>query len=315
MLPVRSIFVCAVLLACPALASAQLRFAQPAADLGELRGGPMYDHRFEFVNTGAEPIEIIDIRLGCGCLQPILDKRSIAAGEKGSLRMNIRTLGQSNGLRSWQAHVITRQGTKTFENTLVLSATIRNEITVEPSILALSVGTTIRQHVTITDSRKTPLKVKAASASSQAIRVSILPGGDGVTRVALDVDGNALSTARHDEILAIYTDDPYYRELQVPITLMKTDRADVTASPAKAEIVGSGVQLIRLRAAGEKTVRIADADSDHTGIKCTWAAGPGNDATLKISAAATATQAAVVRVRLSEPAGAVVTIPVTLRKD
>jgi hypothetical protein len=315
MLPVRSIFVCAILLACPAIASAQVRFTQPAADLGELRGGPVYDHRFDFVNDSMESIEIVDIRLGCGCLQPVLEKRTFAPGEKGSLRMNIRTLGQSNGMRSWQAHVQTRQGTKTHETTIGIAATIRNEITVEPSILSLSVGSAIRQQVTITDIRKTPLKITRAIASTKAIRVSVLPDGNGITRIALDINGNALSTARHDALLTIYTDDPYYRELQVPITLMRAARADVTASPAKAEIVGSGVQLVRLRSAGDKAVRIADADSDHAGIKCSWAAGPGNDATLKISATAAASQAAIVRVRLSEPAGAVVTIPVTLRKD
>src|ERR1051325_4197870 len=85
---------------CPALASAQLRFVQPSVELGELRGGPSYAHRFEFVNEAAGPIEITDFRLGCGCLQPVLDKRVYQAGEKGTLVMNLRTLGQQEGPRA-----------------------------------------------------------------------------------------------------------------------------------------------------------------------------------------------------------------------
>ena len=54
-------------------------------------------------------------------------------------------------------------------------------------------------------------------------------------------------------------------------------------------------------------------------MRCTWAAGPGNDATLKISVnAATLTtpgSAASVRVHFAEPAGAIVMIPVELRKE
>ena len=132
-----------LLLACPAFASAQLRFTQPTGNLGELRGGPVYQHRFEFVNDSIQPIEITDIRLGCGCLQPTLDKRVYRPGEKGVLVMNLRTLGQPNGPRTWQAFVQFRAGEKTLEVGLLLGATIRNEVTVEPSIVAMSVETTL----------------------------------------------------------------------------------------------------------------------------------------------------------------------------
>jgi hypothetical protein len=319
MFSLRSILVFGVLLACPALASAQLRFTQPSADLGELRGGPVYDHRFAFVNDSAQALEITDMRLGCGCLQPVLDQRVFAAGAKGSLRLNIRTLGQPNGVRTWQAHVQYRQGSETREITLILAATIRNEITVEPSIIAMSVETTLKQEVTITDHRPAPRKVTAVLASSPAIRVTTQPTADGVTRVTLEVSAAGLTAARQEETLNIYTDDPYYRELQVPITLMKATRPAVSATPAKVEIVGPGSQLVRLRGTGDKAVRIDMAKANNPGIKCTWAAGPGNDATLKISADATAwlpvSALPCVLIHLAEPAGATLVIPVVLRKE
>jgi hypothetical protein len=309
----------ALALACPASASAQLRFSQPAADLGELRGGPAYQHRFDFVNESTQPLDITDIRLGCGCLQPVLDKRSFKPGEKGTLLMNLRTLGQPNGVRAWQSRVLFRQGGKIQEAILIVAAKIRNEITIEPSIVAMSVETTLRQELTITDHRMMPMKIKAIVASSPAIRVSTQPTKDGATKVVLEVARSGLTAATQEEMLNIYTDDPHYRHLQVPITLTKAQRAEVSATPSMVEVTGSGSQLVRLRGAGEQMVRIERADADHPALKCTWAAGPGNDATLKIvvNAALLSTPNALasVRVQLAAPAGATLTIPIDLRKE
>jgi Protein of unknown function (DUF1573) len=315
----RSWLAFAMLLVCPAFASAQLRFTQPIANLGELRGGPVYPHRFEFVNDSAQPIEITDFRLGCGCLQPVLDKRIYRPGEKGTLLFNLRTIGQPNGARTWQAHVQYRLGDKLGEVDLILGATIRNEVTVEPSIVAMTVETTLTQEITITDHRSTPLKIANVLASSPGIRVATQALGNGVTKVTLEVSRSALTAARQEETLNIYTDDPDYRHLQVPITLMRASRPDVSATPDRIEISGSGSQLVRLRASGDNAVRIEKADVDHAALKCTWASGPGADATLKISVdgALLTTPRALgsVRVRLLEPAAQTLTITVVLRKE
>lgn len=316
----RLFVVLCVALAIPPAARAQLRFAQPGAELGELRGGPVYTHRFDFVNESPGPIEIIDVRLGCGCLQPTLEKRTYAAGERGSLRFNIRTLGQPSGMRTWEAYVQYRQGGQVRETRLALAATIRNEITIEPSILAMTVETSLQQELTIADHRPTPGKVKAVLASSRAIHVAVQPTAAGVTRVVLEVKAADLPAGRTEEMLAIYLDDPFYRQLEVPITLVKAVRPAVTAAPERVEVACPGAQLVRLRADGARPVRIEKIDVNNAGIKCTWAAGPGNDATLKISADATARFLAPstpprVLVHLAEPAGAMVEIPVALRQD
>jgi hypothetical protein len=306
-----------VILAHARPAAAQLRFLQPSANLGELRGGPVYSHRFEFVNESMQALKITDLRLGCGCLQLVLDKRVFQPGEKGTLLMNLRTLGQSNGPRTWQTRVQYRLGEEPYETVLTVTAAIRNEVTIEPSIVALMVGTTLRQEVAIKDDRPTPMKITSILASSPAIRVSTKPLEGGVTKVTLEVNRAALTAARQEETLDIYTDDPNYRHLQVPITLIKAHRLEVSATPDKVELHGVGSQLVRLRAVGGLAVRIDSAESDYPALKCTWAAGPGNDATLKISMDATKVTAgnATVRILLTAPSTSTLTIPVTLRKD
>jgi hypothetical protein len=312
-------FAIGLLFVSPAFAFAQLRFTQPVADLGELRGGPVAQHRFDFVNDTATPIEMLDIRVGCGCLRPVVERRAYQPGEKGTLLMHIRTLGQPSGARTWQAFVKYRQGDKEGEKLLVLAAKIVNEVTVEPSIVAMSVETTLRQEVTFTDHRPLPTKLVAALASSPAIKVTTLPQGAGVTKIILEVSRSTMTAERQDETLNLYTDDPAYRHLQVPITLTKANRAEVAATPDKVELIGAGSQLVRLRGAGGQVVRIQKAQADHAAIECTWAAGPGTEATLKIrvnpSLLATPSASAQVRVELAEPAGATLTIPVQVRKE
>jgi hypothetical protein len=316
MIAFRSLLGLGLLIIVPAYARGDLHFAAPAVDLGALRGGPVYEHRFEFANDSTEPLEIVDIRLGCGCLQPVLDRRLYQPGEKGVLLLRLRTLGQPAGQRTWNAQVQYRQGTKTGEVTLMLGASIRNEVTVEPSILAMSIETALGQVVTITDHRPAPLKVINVLASSPAIRVKTEAEGKNVTRVRLEVRGAELSANRQEEMLNIYTDDPGYRHLQVPITLMKASRLTVSATPEHVEIHGTGSKLVRLRAEGDRKITVERADADHAAVKCTWASGPGNDATLKVAvdgAGLKSTDMKInVRIQLREPVAAMLTIPVIL---
>jgi len=297
----------------PAIASAQLSFTKPVADLGELRGSLVYQHRFDFVNDSKIPLEIVDVRLGCGCLLPVYEKRVYQPGEKGALLMHVRTLGQPNGARTWQAHVQYRHGNKQHESLLVLAAKIRNEVTIEPSIIAMTVETTLKQELTITDLRAMPFKVTNIVASSAAVRVASKPMANGVTQVTLEVTGAALPASRQEAMLNIYTDDPYYRHLQVPITLTRATRSAVSAIPNRIAFDNAGSQLVRLRASGENAVRIDKIEADHPALKCTWAAGPGNDATLKIASGAfQEPMQTSVRVHIG---ATVVTIPVTLRRE
>src|SRR5207244_1175040 len=128
-------------------------------------------------------------------------RRVYQPGEKGTLVMHLRTLGQQNGARTWQAHVQYRAAGKPLEVGLVVGATIRNEVTVEPSIIALTVETTLKQEVTIKDHRATPLKIVAIQASSPAIKVTTLPTDGSVTRVILEVSRSALTAPRQEATL------------------------------------------------------------------------------------------------------------------
>jgi hypothetical protein len=305
------IVICLFLLATP-IATAQLRFVERTVDLGELRGGVVYQHRFEFINDSPNPTEITGIRLGCGCLAPVYDKRMYRPGERGSLLMYIRTLGQPDGTRSWNAHIQYRVADKQNEATLVIGAKIRNEIRITPSILAITVEGTLKQEVIVSDERAVPLNISSVLATSPAIRAGVMPGKDGVIKIALEINGSALTASHQEEMLNIYTDDPFYRHLQVPITLTKAARPSASATPPRIEILGAGSQLVRLRGTGDQVVRVDKMEANHPALKCTWASGPGNDATLKIATLMAIDADTQVRVHIG---ASVIVIPVKASQE
>jgi hypothetical protein len=293
---------------------ADLRCTPTSADLGEIRGGTPAQHRFTLVNDGRAPIDIVEVERGCGCMQVRLDRQTLRPGEKVSLLVELRTSGQPNGPRSWNLRVRYRDGDSLREALLVIGATIRNDVTVEPPILAMHVKDTLRQTVVVTDYRSPPLKVTVVRATSPAVHATVQSAKDGVTRLLLEVAASALAGDRQDAILNIYTDDPAYSPLQLPITLTRAGNAAITVTPPQVEAHVSLEQpvasaLVRLRRADGLPVAITAVDADDVGVTCTWAAGPGTQATVKVQIDARRlgdrSERRTVRIRAAEQVGVI----------
>jgi hypothetical protein len=300
-------------------AQAELRVAEPTVNLGEIRGGAPLQVNFTLVNTGPEAVDIVEVNRGCGCLAPRLDKRLLGAGEKTRLQMEVRTLGHPNGPHTWTAAIRYRTAEGIREVPLALRAVVKNDVTVQPAVCALFVETTIRQEITLADLRMPPLKVTSAESTSHHIKVTTKNEGDGVTKIVLEASAAGLDPGRHDEILSIYTNDPLYGRLEVPVTLTRAASSAVLVSPDHVDLVaapGEAVPstLIRLRPRGDRAVLVEKAAADDPAVTCTWAAGPGNHATLKIQVTAPAALQTTVRVTLGEPLRETVAIPVRIRR-
>jgi hypothetical protein len=303
-------------------AAAELRCVPPAADLGEVRGGPARKCGFELINDGKQLIEIVEVERGCGCLEPKLDRRILQPGERATLLLELRTGGQPNGPRSWNLRVRYRDGGVVREELLVLSAVIRNEVTVQPPMLALCVQEMLRQEIVVSDVRAAPLKVTAVQASSPALRASIQAQAGGVAKIAIEVAAAALGEGRQEAVLSIYTDDPLYSPLQLPITLTRGTRPALTVTPPTVQLPIAAdnpvaTALVRLRPADGHKVVIESVEADDPGVTCTWAAGPGAGATLKVQVDRRRLDnhdtTRTLRVRLVEPPHEV-TIPVIIER-
>ncbi|MBC7554713.1 MAG: DUF1573 domain-containing protein [Taibaiella sp.] len=63
-------------------------------DFGKVKKGPIVHHKFEFTNTGNEPLIINDANPSCGCTDVKFDKQPILPGKKGHIEVGLRTAEQ-----------------------------------------------------------------------------------------------------------------------------------------------------------------------------------------------------------------------------
>src|SRR5262249_38381168 len=150
-------------------------------------------------------------------------EKRIDPGQTGSIEMNFRTLGQPEGRRSWNATLLYRDGTELHRQSLIVSATIRNELVLEPSQVAIAVQKSIEQEIVLIDRREKPLKVLKATTKAAGVAIATR-AAPGRTTIRLVIDAASMTPGRHDEVLSIRTDDPSYPELEVPLTLTHLEK-------------------------------------------------------------------------------------------
>src|SRR5262249_47286546 len=155
------------------------------------------------------------------------------------------------------------------------------EVTVQPATLTLITDGNLTQLVTLTDQRQQPLRVVGVQTSNPGLQARLLDQHQGSAHIQLEA-ASTLASGRHDELLTIDTNDAGYRQLQVPVTIIKTSQT-VSAIPARVELLAKEGEpascLVRLRSDSEKVITVSKIESNHAALTCRWAPGPGNHAT------------------------------------
>src|SRR5207237_542286 len=106
----------------------------------------------------------------CGCLTPQVEKRSLAAGERGSVLLEVNTLTLAEGSQSWRTKLICREGEKTSELDLVMVGEVVTEVLVQPAALTLPAEAPGVHEITVTDRRARPLTVRNADSGAPCLR-------------------------------------------------------------------------------------------------------------------------------------------------
>ncbi len=84
----------------PTLAPPQLTFEKTTFNYGKVKSTDTIRYQFAFTNTGGKPLEISRVTTSWGSAVPSYSKLPIAAGEKGTIDINITLLGKSGKLRT-----------------------------------------------------------------------------------------------------------------------------------------------------------------------------------------------------------------------
>jgi hypothetical protein len=306
-------------------ARAELRFAQPAADVGEVRGGSPLVHDFKFTNVGQEVVEVAEIQASCGCLKPRLEPRVFKPGEQGVLRVEVNTLSVAAGSHSWHIQVSYRSGETRHDASLVLTGKIISEVTVQPALLTVFADKGVTHDLLLTDLRPKPLHITAVQASSPKVQSRMVEEfhdglGHLVRKIRLEVIAD-FPEGRHEETLDIFTDDPMYRDLRVPVTIVKRPRQRLTVQPREVSLtapVGAAApsRLVLLSDSDDGAIEIDRVTTADPALVCQWTRGPNNMATVRISVDRSRVQSeefhGSVQIHVRKPVEQTLVIPVTV---
>jgi hypothetical protein len=303
---------------------ADLHFTEIVADAGVTYSGAPLVHDFTFENQGPENVVILEGRASCGCVQPQLPQGMFRVGEKGNLTLEVNTLSQPPGPHAWILDLKYRAGDEERQMQLQLNARLITEVTVQPAALLVLADRIARHEIVLTDSRDKPLEIVDVCASSGKLRPRI---GEAIrdtqghtTRsisLAVAVD---YPDGRHGETLHIYTNDPRYRDIRVPVTVMKHAQQRVVATPSQVELIAPAGQpvpsrIVLVRDNQEQNIHIEQILANDPTVRCQWVQGPGAMATVKIRVDRTVAVGEMFRtaieIRIDQPVRETLTIPVT----
>jgi hypothetical protein len=214
-----------------------------------------------------------------------------------------------------------RQGSEVKHAVLTVRARIQHEIVVEPPRLAVYVENILPQEIRVHDRRGKGLEIRHVECTTAGLKFEARKEQGGVSKVLMIARADRLPSERQDGVIRIFTNDIDYEQIDIPLSIMRGVSATVRADPETARLaVGAGresaVALVRLRRRDDQPVKVARLEPTHPAIACTWAPGPGKDATLRISAKAAAitpgAAQAVLHVILED--GDRVLVPITLHE-
>jgi hypothetical protein len=317
------LFVVLLIPAGSATVRADLQFPEPVANAGVVYSGTPLVHEFTFENRGPETVVLIEARASCGCLKPRFAQRECRPGQKGALTLEVNTLSQAPGPHTWTVTLKYQSGAVAKEIALQLTARLIAEVTVQPAVLIVFADKIAQHELCLIDSRARPLEVLEVRASSAKLFPHVgEPTHDtrGIRRKIKLTVADDYPDGRHEEAVDIYTNDPRYPDIRVPVTLLKHAQQRLTATPSEVELTAAVGQpfpsrMVLIRDERGQSVHIDQILADDPAITCQWAPGPDVMATLRVRAnrslVAGESLRSAIHIRIDRPVVETVTIPIT----
>src|SRR5207249_11297012 len=160
-----------------------------------------------------------------------------------------------------------------------LNARLVTEVTIQPAALIVFADKVAQHELVLSDSRTRPLAIQDVRASSGQLLPQVGEPtqdakGHTTWKIHLAV-ADDYPDGRHEEILNVSTDDPRYRDLRIPVTILKRAPQRFAATPSDVVLVGAAGQpfpsrLILIRDEQGQRVHIDQVLSDDPAITAQW---------------------------------------------
>jgi hypothetical protein len=224
-----------------------LAFHQYMVNLGEVPARRNHYARFAFTNRGTQPVEIRELRTSCGCLSEHLERRVFTPGETGELLLRIQAANQLPGSKEYACEVITGPPGDTsvvWSTDLVFRIVLpEHSVTLSPRALIVHQfnDKPTTNSVSIHDTRRRQLKAERVECDVPFVSASLLPRESlkpedvdyGVVQ-QVEITVNAAPAGQHDLVVRVFTDDPEFDVIKVPVRVYGPNRS---ASPESAAAI------------------------------------------------------------------------------
>lgn len=121
----RIFFITLAVVLCHVVAMAQSKatFKETTYDFGTIKEskGPV-KHTFQFVNTGDQPLIIVDAVASCGCTRPSFTAKPIKPGKKGKVEVTFSPIGRRGTFRKTvkvKTNAVEKISTLTITGTII----------------------------------------------------------------------------------------------------------------------------------------------------------------------------------------------------
>ncbi len=270
---------------------AELICPEPSFNAGHLLAGKPFNHSFALSNKGKEAIHILEALPSCGCLRPTLSKTILNPGEAITLPIEIHTLTKPQGAHRFSINIRYKEAGEIKELALEVKALIQVEVEVTPAASAIFTDRAIAHTFSVKDMRAKPMRIIAADSSTARVTFQIHPptlneNKESIQTITVFIS-ELLTPGKHDLWIHLVSDDASYGEMKIPLSIVKRDGKLASAAPSRLYLEGSvgipfGAKMVRINKAGTEPVKVDKVECSHPAFKCTWAQGPGDDATIRL---------------------------------
>jgi hypothetical protein len=212
----------------PVAARPALQFGEYLVHLGRLSDGQAAHGVFRFRNNGDAPLTVGDLAASCGCLQPILDRKTYQPGETGLFVVKADTAGEvaidGDQVKQHFIDVPYTVGDDRAVARVHLKFVLpERHVVVEPrSLLVYQFGTEpTRREITITDHRVPPLSITRVECTSPLLEIeeTISASIGDPLRATVAVTIPASLDRNIQTWVVVHTDDDAQPKIVVPINV------------------------------------------------------------------------------------------------
>ena len=250
-------------------------------NLGKIGRGWSGEAEWSLTNTGANPVQILEIRSGCNCVEAKAEKNLLSSGASTKIRAHIRTLSQTGGKSSWKVTILfqhpdcIREEPKTLA--LLATAELVADLRIEPTIISFKGAGPGQSQLTIFDERSPPIRILKTTTNIPAITTRWVENG---------IPGNQSLLIMKKQgppmrgFVVLETDDPTRPRIEIPIHIEETLTNLVEVSPTKIQWNPSGNCRMILSRPGDLLLRVEKVEVPE-GVTVGVIRGPGPRATLE----------------------------------